>query len=222
MQEQLITWGVGLLLLIAALLLAWPLLRRMREHRAMEKRITAVGVEQLRHVLLDDGMGGQSYFERLLLTPRGILVLIANPRDGIIFGGAQMDNWAQVVGKRTIHFTNPLYTLEGQLSTLRYHLPKINLEGFVLFCGASSFPKGKPSGVWSLDDLAAAEVAGSQQAVQPVIKDAWKSLKKLVRKLDKASEGYLLPVEQPPSYLRLGAMLMLLVSATAWVIWRLV
>lgn len=210
------------MLLLAALVLAWPLLRRMRERRAMEKRIAAVGVEQLRHVLLEDGMGGQSYFERLLLTPRGILTLIGNNRDGIIFGGEQMDTWAQVLGKRTIRFANPLYTLEGQLSTLRYHLSTITLEGYVLFCGASSFPKGKPEGVWSLDDLAAAGETGSQQAVQPVIKEAWESLLKLARKVDKASEGYLLPVEQPPDYLRLVASVLLLAGTAVWLIWRLV
>lgn len=217
-----ITWGVALLLLLAALVPTWPLLRRLRERRAMEKRIAAVGVEQLRHVLLDDGMGGQSYYERLLLTPSGILVLMDNPREGIIFGGEQMDTWAQVIGKRTIRFANPLYTLEAQLSSLRYHLPKISFEGHVLFCGASSFPKGQPPGVWSLEDLAAASVQGAQPSVQPVIKEAWKSLQKLTRKLDKASESYLLPVKRPPDYLRLGAIALLLVSSAGWLIWRLV
>jgi hypothetical protein len=222
LQEQLITWGGVLLLLVAALVVAWPLLRRLRERRAMDKRIAAVGVEQLRHVLLEDGMGGLSYYEHLLLTPRGILVLMGNPRDGIIFGGEQMDSWAQVVGKRTIRFANPLYTLEGQLSTLRYHLPKIALEGHVLFCGASSFPKGRPPGVWSLEDLAAAGQEGMQQAVQPVIKAAWETLQQRARKLDPASEGYLLPVGHSPSYLRWSGIILLAATAAAWLGWRLV
>jgi hypothetical protein len=202
--------------------MVWPMLCRMRERRAMEKRIVSVGVEQMRHVLLEDGMGGQSYYERLLLSPNGILVLLTNPRDGIIFGGERMDTWAQVLGKRTIRFANPLYTLEELLSTLRYHQPKIALEGHVLFCGNSSFPKGRPQGVWSLDDLAEAGLDDVQQSIQPVLKDAWDNLRRRVRKLDPAKEGYLLPVEQSPAYLRAGVSLLFAVAAVGWLLWRLI
>jgi len=222
LQEHLITWGGAVLPLVGALVLSLPLLRSRRERQALEKRISAVGVEQLRHLLLDDGMGGQSYYDRLLLTPRGISVLETTPRDGIIFGGERMDTWAQVLGKRTIRFANPLYTLEVQLSTLRHHLPKITLEGHVLFCGNCSFPKGQPPGVWILDDLLAAGEEGIQQAVQPVIKEAWESLQQLSRKLDPASESYLLPVEQSPSVLRWGGILLLVITAAGWLGWRLV
>jgi hypothetical protein len=221
LQELLITWGVALALLAAALFTLWPLVCRLRERRAMDRRITALGAEQLRQVLLEDGMGGLSYYERLLLTPRGILVLMGIPRDGIIFAGERMDTWAQVVGKRTIRFANPLYTLEGLLSTLRYHLPKITLEGYVLFCGDSSFPKGQPAGVWLLDDLAAVGQEGAQQAIQPVLKEAWTTLKERSRKLDPASEGYLLPVGQRPAYLRWGTGLLLVVATFGWLLWRL-
>jgi hypothetical protein len=197
------------------------MLKRSSERRKLEKRISAVGVEQLRHVLLDDGMGGQSYYERLLLTSRGIMVMVTIPRSGIIFGGERMDTWAQVVGKRTIRFPNPLYTLEGQLSTLRHHLPDITLEGHVLFCGECSFPKGQPSGVWLLDDLNAAGQGETHPAVQPVIKEAWATLQKLSRSLDPKSESYLLPIEESPAYLRWGVMLLLVASAAAWLGWRL-
>lgn len=208
--------------LFGALVLALPLWRKASERRELEKRIAAVGADQLRHVLLDDGMGGQSYYDRLLLTPRGLMVLVTTPRNGIIFGGERMDTWAQVLGKRTIRFANPLYTMEGQISTLRHHLPKISLEGHVLFCGDCSFPKGQPPGVWILDDLHAAGEEGAQQAVQPVIKEAWESLQQLSRKLDPASESYLLPVKQSPSFLRWGTILMFLVTAAGWLGWRLV
>lgn len=215
------TWGGAVLLLIGALVIAWPIIGRLRERRAMERRIASVGVEQLRHVLLDDGMGGQSYYERLLLSPRGIMVLMANPRDGIIFGGERMDTWAQVLGKRTIRFANPLYPLEALLATLRYHFPKIALEGYVLFCGSSSFPKGQPKGVWSLDDLSEAGLGGVPQSIQPVIMEAWENLQQRVRKLDPAKEGYLLPVEQSPSYLRGGLSLLFIVAAGGWLLWRM-
>ncbi len=222
MQEQIITWGGALLLLLGALVIIWPVFRCARERREMEQRIAAVGVDQVRHVLLEDGMGGQSYYERLLLSPKGIMVLLVNSRDGIIFGGERMDTWAQVLGKRTIRFANPLYTLEALLATLRYHQPKIPLEGYVLFCGNSSFPKGRPPGVWSLDDLTAAGLGGVQESIQPVLKEAWDNLRKRARRLDPAKEGYLLPVEQSPAYLRGGVSALFAVAAVGWLLWRLI
>lgn len=221
MQDIVITWGISLALLLGALLLAWPLLQRYLERRRLEKRIATVGVAQLRNVLLDDGMGGQSFYERLLLTPHGILVLLSNPRDGIIFAGERMDSWAQVLGKRTIRFTNPLYGMEGLLSTLRYHLPKVVLEGYVLFMGNCSFPKGKPKAVWTQEDLAVAGSNEVQPAVVPVLKTAWEEIEQRARQIDPASEGYLLPLEQRPSRLRGVLALLLAGAALAWLLWRL-
>lgn len=215
------TWGVASMLVLVALVLAWPLLRRYLELQRMEKRIAAVGQAQLCNVLLDDGMGGQSFYERLLLTPNSILVFLTNPRNGIIFGGENMDTWAQVMGKRTIRFANPLYGMEGLLATLRYHLPKVALEGHVLFIGDCSFPKGKPQGVWTLDELAEAGSSEIQQAVAPVLKEAWKDIAQRARKIDPRREGYLLPVKEESSWLRGGLVLLLSGAAIAWLLWRL-
>lgn len=221
LQETAITWGTSLALLLGAVVFTWPMLRSRLERQRMEKRIAAVGVAQLRNVLLDDGMGGQSFYERLLLTPDGILILVSNPRDGIIFGGERMDTWAQVLGKRTFRFANPLYSMEGLLSTLRYHLPTIALQGHVLFLGSCSFPKGKPQGVWSLDELAEAGQNEVKKAVVPVLKDAWNDIGQRARQIDAGREDYLLPVEEGASRWRGGLALLLLAGALAWPLWRL-
>ena len=130
----------------------------------------------------------------------GTKLKVTNPRNGIIFGGENMDTWAQVIGKRTIRFANPLYGMEGLLATLRYHLPKVALEGHVLFIGDCSFPKGKPQGVWTLDELAEAGSSEIQQAVAPVLKEAWKDIAQRARKIDPRREGYLLPVKEESSW----------------------
>lgn len=215
------SWGVSLSLLLVAAVLAWPLLRRAIERRRLERCIAAVGSAQMRNVLLEDGMGGQSFYEYLLLTPGGILSLVSNPRDGIIFGGERMDTWAQVVGKRTTRFANPFYGMEAQLTTLRHHLPQVVVEGLVLFMGNCSFPKGKPQGVWTRSDLAKAGENGGQQAVVPVLREAWQQLEQRARSIDPKREGYLLPLEQEPSRLRGLLALSLGGIALAWLLWRL-
>lgn len=221
MQAQLDTWGVSLALLLGALLIVIPLLRQRLERRRMEKRIAAVGHMQRKNVLLDNGMGGQSFFERLVLTPDGILVLLSNCRNGIIFGGERMDTWAQVLGKRTIRFTNPLYTIEDQLATLRYYLPKVAVAGNVLFLGDCSFPKGKPQGVWTLEDLA---VVGSDERdapIAPAYQQAWEEIGRSARAIDPVRDAYLLPVKNRASPLRASLALLLAGSALAWLLWRL-
>lgn len=221
MQAQFETWGIPLALLLASLLLLLPLLRQWLEQRRMNKRIAAVGTAQLHNVLLDDGMGGQSFYERLLLTPSGILVLFTNLRNGIIFGGERMDTWAQVLGKRTIRFTNPLYHIDTQLSTLRYHLPKVKVSGSVLFVGACSFPKGKPEGVWTQEDLVALGCDEQPEPLTPQFQQAWEKISQSARKIDPARDSYLLPVTDSSPLPRIGLALLLVAAALAWLLWRL-
>lgn len=217
---MLITWGVAALFGVIALLLAWPMIRRWRNRRTMERTIAASGVGKLRNVLLDDGMGGQSFFEWLLLTPNSIRVLATSNRNGIIFAGQRLDTWAQVLGKRTIRFDNPLYSLEESLSTLRYQLPKLPIEGQILFVADCSFPKGRPDQVLMTNELADTQNGQSQQAVQPVVQQAWEKLQGMVRKVDPVSEGYLLPVRETPAYGRWLLIVLTLLAGSAWLLWR--
>lgn len=219
-EQQLWTWGLPLALLLVALMLLLPWLRKKLEQRRMDKRIAAIGTAQLKNVLLDDGMGGQSFYERLLLTPSGILALFTNDRHGIIFGGERMDVWAQVLGKRTIRFTNPLYHIDTQLSTLRYHLPKVAVSGNVLFVGDCSFPKGKPEGVWTLEDLAVGSDEQSQP-LNPQFQTAWDAISQHARNIDPARDSYLLPIVERSPLARFAMALLLVGAAIAWLFWRL-
>lgn len=220
MQETVITWSVAALLLLVALWVSWPMMRRAYSRWKMERTIASSGVEKLRNVMLDDGMGGQTFFEWLLLTPTDIRVLVTSSRYGIIFAGERMDSWAQVIGKRTIRFNNPLYSLEDSVGTVRYHLPNLTIEGNILFTGNCSFPKGRPAQVLTTDELAGQGDESTRQAVQPVLQQAWEKIKELVRKVDPATESYLLPVKESPSYGRLLVVLLLLGSAAGWLYWR--
>jgi hypothetical protein len=220
LQEIVITWGVAAVLLLLALWLSWPMLRQAYNRWRMERSIASSGVEKLRDVLLDDGMGGLTYYEWLLLTPTEIKVLFTSSRYGIIFAGERMDAWAQVIGKRTTKFNNPLYTLEESVGTLRYHLPNLTIEGSILFTGNCSFPKGRPAQVLMAGELAGQQDESASHAVQPVLEQAWNKLKGMVRKVDPATEGYLLPVKEESSYRRWGGIALLLMVMAGWLFWR--
>ena len=221
LNEELTTLAVAIALAMLALLLAMPLLRRSFVRRRMERCIASSGLERMRNVLLDDGMGGLAFFEWLLMSPHEIRVLTTNPRDGIIFAGDRMDTWAQVMGKRTIRFANPLYSMEGLLACLRYHQPKVSTAGRILFMGNCSFPKGRPEGVMTLPDLERERGDGVKEAALPVVEQAWKELKEKARKADPVTEAYLLPVKEPFPWLRGMAILLSLIASGGWLYWRL-
>lgn len=218
-QELLITWGVAAALLLAALVVAWPMLRIFFARRRMERAISRSGVDCMRNVLIEDGMGGMVFYEWLLLTPRKIRIFLTSGRSGIIFAGERMDSWAQVVGKRTTRFSNPLYNLEELLATLRYHLPNLPLEGSMLFVGDCRFPKGRPDSVITLDELTP-ESDDENEAVLPVLEEAWQMLGENSRKADPKNESYLLPLREPTAWGRWIMVVLLLAALAGWLYWR--
>lgn len=218
MNAALITWLPVLLLCLLALWLAWPGIRCGYQRRRLERRIAALGDQHLRDVMLDDGMGGQSYFEWLLLTGEGICLLNTNQRSGHIFAGDKLENWAQVVGSRSNHFTNPLFALEPLVATLRYHLPGVPLQAAVLFGGECSFPKGRPESVLTRNEL---PEQPSLRHIPLSLQQAWEQLGNMVRQFDPEREGHLQPYRESPPRWRLWLALVLLLSGGLWLAWRL-
>lgn len=207
-----------LILLALSLWLLWPWLRCWYRRRDLEKRIAALGERHLRDVMLEDGMGGHSYFEWLLLTGDGICLLNTSQRDGNIFAGERMENWAQVVGSRSRLFANPLFALEPLTASLRYHLPGTPLQAVVLFSGRCCFPKGRPEAVLTRDELPA---KFELRNIPLTLQRAWEQLQDKARPLDPRAEGHLLPYREAPGSWRLWLTLVLLLLASFWLGWRL-
>jgi len=210
-----ITWGVPPVLLLLSMLLAWRPLRRRSQARRRQKLISACGVARLDNVILEDGMGGSKVLEHLLLTPQGLLVLLPRHCDGALFGGDKIDSWTLMAGGKSFHFDNPLHQLEELLATLRYLLPGIPVEGRVLFSGSCRFPKGRPGRILLLDEMAA-QGERIDQAVLPVLDEAWQTLQ---------SQPKTEPSAVAPAYAvsapRLWLSALLLLSAIGWLFWRL-
>ncbi|HEY0634466.1 MAG TPA: nuclease-related domain-containing protein, partial [Gammaproteobacteria bacterium] len=176
-DEMILTWGVAAALLLLAIVMVRPALRHRLQRRREERLINSLGVDQIRDVIIDDGMEGSVVLERLLLTPEGMLVLMTLRRQGNLFGGDRIDTWVQVMGKRTIRFPNPFYTLETLLAAVRYHAPGIKVQSRVLFLGDCAFPKGKPEGAWTLADIPEQQGKQISAAVLPVMQQKWDALK---------------------------------------------
>ena len=215
MSDTVTTWGIALLLLLLALLLGWRSLRVLWQCRRRNRLISAYGLARLNNVVLEDGIGGHKVLEHILLTPDGLLVLLPRHCEGALFGGDNIDSWTQMIGGKSFQFENPLHQLEELLATLRYHLKGIPLEGRVLLSGNCLFPKGRPGRLLLLDEMVREE-ARVEQAVVPVLQDAWEQLRQ-----QPSAE----PVFDDPAYTvspsRLWLSALMLLLSIAWLGWRL-
>lgn len=217
-MEGVFTHGVAIALILVAAYLLLPQIKQFFSKRRIEKGITNLGAGQLRNFMLDDGMEGKVFIERLLLHPDGLLLLAGNWRDGHIFGGDRIDNWAQVAGKRTRKFANPLYSLETALAALRYHAPGVRVTAKILFLGDCTFPKGQPEGVLSLDDLNRAAQERDKKNIDPKLQLAWERLDGIV---EQAVPEELAIEEDEAGRGRMVAASLLVVLAVGWWTWHL-
>ena len=157
MGETASTESVALCLRLLALLLGGQPLRRLLLARRRQTLISGYGVARLDNVVLEDGIGGHTVLEHVLLTPGGLLVLLPRHCDGALFGGDKIGSWTQMVGSKSFHFHNPLHQLEELLASLRYLLPGIPVEGRVLFSGNCRFPKGRPGRLLLIEEMSGQE-----------------------------------------------------------------
>lgn len=164
------------ILLILALLLAWRPLVRIRAYFNLQKVIRSLGVDCLRDVYLPGGLDDHIYVEYLVLTPQGLLLLHVKPYYGTIFAAEQIELWTQVIGHHSFKFSNPLYQLHTTLGELRGAIPKVVIEGRVLFTSGSQFPKGKPEMVYLLEELRALGQQKHDKNIPEALLSIWRGI----------------------------------------------
>lgn len=215
MSESVITWGVGLTLLLLAMLLSWRSLRISWQCWRRQRLISGYGLARLDNVVLEDGIGGHKVVEHILLTPDGLLLLLPRHCEGALFGSDNIDSWTQMIGGKSFQFENPLHQLEELLATVRFHFKGIPLDGRVLLSGACLFPKGRPGRLLLLDEMVREERI-VEQAVVPVLQDVWATLQQ---------QSTAEPVFDDPAYTvsssRLWLSLLVGLLSVAWLGWRL-
>jgi len=149
-------WLIGLLALSVLLILEF-LFRNALRHWWEGCQITRVakrlGARMLRDINLPDGMGDVISIDFLVLSIDAILVIGVKRYDGMIFGGAQTDEWTQTINSRSYKFPNPDHFLLQQVCVVRSIAPKAPIRGMHLFTDNAVFPWDKPSNVCQSKDL---------------------------------------------------------------------
>ena len=142
----------------------WRHLDKSWNQRQVSQVLESIGVSYIQDIILPDGIEGYTYIDYLLLTPKGIVVLDINLSQGHLFGGESVDEWTQIVNKKTYKFRNPLYDNQTKCQAVRWNISNNisentdtseNLEthGWIAFSSAGNFPKGIPDNISMIKDL---------------------------------------------------------------------
>jgi len=139
--------GLSIVLILITWLLYRRFIRKSYSHIQIEQVLKPYKQDELKNVILPDGLGGLLEIEKIFLLEQGILILRDYPISGHLFGAEKIEQWTQIVDGRSYKFTNPLHHLENARQAIRSLIPKMPVFCHVVFTADSNFPKGKPAAV---------------------------------------------------------------------------
>lgn len=147
-----------------------------REERRLSRAIKRLGARNLRNINLPDGMGGEVTIDYLLLAPDALLVVGVKRFHGMIFGGAQTDQWTQVINRCSYKFPNPDDYLQRQVEAVRLLVPGTAVAGIHLFTHGARFPKGQPDNVVLSREVR--QKPPKPRKIPKALRQAWKQISK--------------------------------------------
>lgn len=109
--------------------------------------------DEIKQIIIPDGIGGLLEIEHLILMEHGLLLIETYPMSGNMFGAEAIDLWTQLIDGRSYKFANPLRHIRTSRQALMELAPNIPIFCRVVFNADSVFPKGKPEEVSVLSSL---------------------------------------------------------------------
>lgn len=127
--------------------------RNTSQDRRIEHIVKVESESYAKNIVISDGMYGYLFADYLILMKGNIIALDVHDLEGYIFGGDQIDQWAQVINSKSNKFKNPLYRVRLIQQQIKQLVEGADVEARVLFGPTSTFPKGIPDGVLRFDSL---------------------------------------------------------------------
>lgn len=170
---------------VGALLLAgvavWWWLDRRSTRGQMRRALKRLSATYLKDVLIPDGLGGEIQLDYLVRLPDRVLVIDLKEMHGVLFGSEQIDEWTQIVDRRSYRFRNPLYDNRMRCQAVAELIKPVAVVGRVVFTDAGEFPRGRPQGVSTIGTLISDLAHPQMAATLPGLEDIWGELAHLAR-----------------------------------------
>jgi hypothetical protein len=140
-------------------------------------------LEEIKEIIIPDGIGGLLEIEHLVLTDRGLLLIETYPMAGNLFGAETIDQWTQIIDGRSYKFANPLRHIRTSRQAIKALTSKPPVFCRIIFNSNSIFPKGKPDEVSVLNSLSEdMAVINSSPVVAVEAKQSWDKIMRIARK----------------------------------------
>jgi hypothetical protein len=135
-----------------------------------------LGVKQKSNIQWPDGLGHYFTIDRLILRHDGISLLVYKQYPGKIFCADHIDDWTQMLGKKSYRFKNPLADLDYQIKAVSACIPDVPVNGFLFFDHLAEFPKGHPDRIIHPKKIPEELKRSKKQQVDTSVMSAWKKL----------------------------------------------
>lgn len=145
------------------------------------RRLKRLGYAQIAKLQCPDGLGYNFVIDRLILRHDGITLLMFKKYPGKIFCADDIDDWTQMLGRKSYRFKNPFYDLECQIKAVSDCVPEVPVNGYLFFDHQATFPKGHPERVIHLNNIPQALERNKQHKVNAQVRSAWERLKEMPR-----------------------------------------
>ncbi|GMR15960.1 MAG: hypothetical protein BMS9Abin31_0259 [Gammaproteobacteria bacterium] len=220
-MDFMLTWLVSLVFLLLSIINMLPTLKSKWADAQNQRTIKNLGSSIMSDVVIANSLDEPVYIDHLILTAKGIVVLIVMKYRGIIFASNSMQFWTQLIGQRSFKFPNPLRDLEVNLAAIQGMVSQCNVIGHIAFIAGCEFPKGKPEQVSILDETSKSLDINSSE-VPEHIQQCWKDLQNSVQHGEKHSSKDLgLSLITDNKNKRLNLSWLYLSIAMVWLLYRL-
>lgn len=174
-------WGVALFRAPSLLRFVLRKTKGKRGELKVALALRLTGHASLNNVILPDGRGGLTQVDHLVRLPVGIAVIETKNYAGRIVGREREGRWAQVLGRRSFSFQNPLRQNYLHVEAVRAIIPAgVDVLGHVVFVGSARFQE-RPPGVSGLWELYGTLKRACDLPVPADVMDAWEVLKQAAR-----------------------------------------
>jgi hypothetical protein len=177
---------IAILVMLAIVVLLIYLSRHSIKNRwlnfKMDYRLNRLGLKQMANVQWPDGLGHYFTIDRLIMHRDGISLLVYKRFPGKIFCADKMNDWTQMLGKRSYRFKNPFYDLDYQVKAVSSCIPDVPVNGYLFFDHHAEFPKGHPEWVIQHKKLPAELQPVEKLEARAAVVAAWKKLMTVAKK----------------------------------------
>jgi len=216
-----VTWG-GVALLILLVLFLWRVkIKEAVNEYKLKQLLKNIGVDARHDIVIPDGIDGSVFIEHLVLMPNEIFILGVKRFQGVIFAAEKIELWTQVIGNKSYKFENPLLQLESKVISLNSKIEEPKIGKKVLFINGSTFPKGKPDNIVSIEKVKAWRRNLIEKSVPATLQKDWDTLLALEIKDDFSAEPRLLNGESGWIVRNIFPLFSLFLLIGLWLFWRL-